>query len=292
MSDSCSRRGFLQSLAGGSLLLPGLLSPLLADDARQDPLAPKKPHFAAKAKRVIFLFMHGGVSHVDSFDPKPALVRDHGKTVTIHEWQGRPGKFSRHLKKPHWAFRPHGKSGTEVSDLFPHVAQCVDDLCVIRSLKSDHTNHYEATLQMHTGSVSFARPSIGAWASYGLGTFNRNLPSFVILAPHLPYAGTQVWANDFLPAYHQGTRVVPGPEPIPDLAKRSRTAGLQEAELGLAGAFDKQYLKDNGNDSELAARIQSYETAFRMQTEAPVSISSTKRTPRSISRRATRHCHA
>ena len=173
--------------------------------------------------------MTGGVSHVDSFDPKPALFRDHGKTVAIHEWQGRPGNFSRFLKKPHWTFAPHGKSGIEVSALFPHVAECVDDLCVIRSLKSDHTNHYEATLQMHTGSVSFARPSIGAWVSYGLGTFNRNLPSFVVIAPQVPYAGDQTWGSDFLPGCHQGTRVVPGPRAdrrhdAPRAGRRCRTS--------------------------------------------------------------------
>ena len=130
--------------------------------------------------------MTGGVSHVDSFDPKPKLFADHGKTVAIDEWQGRRGKFTRYLKKPHWGHRPYGQSGIEVSDLFPHIGSCVDDLCVIRSLKSDHTNHYEATLQMHTGSITFARPSIGSWVSYGLGTVNRNLPSFMVIAPQRP----------------------------------------------------------------------------------------------------------
>ena len=168
--------------------------------------------------------MTGGVSHVDSFDPKPKLFADHGKTVTIDDWQGKPGKFNRYLKKPQWDFKPHGKCGIEVSDLFPHVGECVDDLCVIRSLKSDHTNHYEATLGMHTGSITFARPSIGAWVSYGLGTVNRNLPSFVVLAPAVPYAGDQTWGSDFLPGCHQGTRVVPGPTPIADLAPPHRLA--------------------------------------------------------------------
>jgi len=119
------------------------------------------------------------------------------------------------------------------------------------------------------GSFTFARPSIGSWVSYGLGTLNQNLPSFMVIAPKLPFTGTQVFSNDFLPAYHQGTRVIPGPEPIPHLAPRSRGEGLQEAELGLAEAFDRNFLKDNGNDSELAARIRSFETAYRMQTEAP-----------------------
>jgi hypothetical protein len=263
---TCTRRDLLRAAFGGtgSLLLAGILADL---SRAEDPLAPRPPHFAPRAKHVIFLFMTGGVSHVDSFDPKPALVRDHGKTVTIHEWQGRPGKFSRHLKKPHWAFRPHGKSGTEVSDLFPHVAECVDDLCVIRSLKSDHTNHYEATLQMHTGSVSFARPSIGAWASYGLGTFNRNLPSFVVIAPHVPYAGDQTWGSDFLPGCHQGTRVVPGPVPIADMTRRVPPA-VQDLDLRLLRRMNEAHLQGRG-DAELNARVRSFETAAGMQTEAP-----------------------
>ncbi|HUR39063.1 MAG TPA: DUF1501 domain-containing protein [Planctomycetota bacterium] len=266
MSDSCDRRTFLRSLAGGSLLLPGLLHPLLADDARQDPLAPKRSHFPGKAKQVIFLFSTGGVSHMDTFDYKKTLLEMDGKSMVPG---GGLSRDKKKLLRPQWTFRPGGKCGTMVSDLFPHLREQMDEVALINSMKSDDNEHFQATLAMHTGSFFTARPSMGSWVSYGLGTMNQNLPSFVVIAPNLPYAGTQVFANDFLPAYHQGTRVVPGPEPIPDLTRRSRVAGLQEAELGLAGAFDKQYLKDNGNDSELAARIQSFETAFRMQTEAP-----------------------
>ena len=266
MSDSCTRRGFLQSLAGGSLLLPGLLQPLLADDARQDPLAPKRSHFPGRAKQVIFLFSTGGVSHMDTFDYKPKLFEMDSKSMVPG---GGLSRDKKKLLRPQWAFKPGGRCGTMVSDVFSQIREEMDEVALINSMKSDDNEHFQATLAMHTGSFFAARPSMGSWVSYGLGTLNQNLPSFVVIAPNLPYAGTQVFANDFLPAYHQGTRVVPGPEPIPDLMKRSRVAGLQEAELGLAGAFDKQYLKDNGNDSELAARIQSYETAFRMQTEAP-----------------------
>jgi hypothetical protein len=272
---ACTRRDVLRTAFGGagSLLLAGILTDLARAEEpsrahrTDDPLAPRPPHFAPRAKHVIFLFMTGGVSHVDSFDPKSALFRDHGKTVTIHEWQGRAGNFSRFLKKPHWTFRPHGRSGIEVSELFPHVAECVDDLCVIRSLKSDHTNHYEATLQMHTGSVSFARPSIGAWASYGLGTFNRNLPSFVVIAPHVPYAGDQTWGSDFLPGCHQGTRVVPGPVPIADMTRRVPPA-VQDLELRLQRRMNEAHLRERG-DAELSARIRSFETAAGMQTAAP-----------------------
>ncbi len=267
----CTRRDLLRAAFGGagSLLLAGLLAEMsrAGEPPSDDPLAPRPPHFAPRAKHVIFLFMTGGVSHVDSFDPKPALFRDHGKTVTIHEWQGRPGNFSRFLKKPHWEFRPHGQSGTEVSALFPHVAECADDLCVIRSLKSDHTNHYEATLQMHTGSVTFARPSIGAWASYGLGTFNRNLPSFVVIAPHVPYAGDQTWGSDFLPGCHQGTRVVPGPVPIADMTRRV-PAAVQDLDLRLLRRMNESHMKAR-DDGELAARVRSFETAAGMQTAAP-----------------------
>jgi hypothetical protein len=269
-----SRRDVLRhALAGGcSLLTAGLLAELCAaDEARgsDDPLAPKAPHFTPRAKRVIFLFHTGGVSHVDSFDPKPKLFADHGKTVSIDEWQGKPGKYDRFLKRPHWEFRPHGRCGTEVSALFPHVAECVDELCVIRSLKSDHTNHYEATLMMHTGSVTFARPSVGAWVSYGLGTVNRNLPSFLVLAPAVPYAGDQTWGSDFLPGCHQGTRVVPGPTPIADVARREPSGRLQDLELELLRQRNQEHLERRDADAQLAARVRSFETAYGMQREAP-----------------------
>jgi hypothetical protein len=240
---------------------------LAAEETRHaDPLAPKRPHFEAKAKRVILLFSSGGVSHVDTFDPKPKLIAADGKTV------GAGGGLSnekRPLLRPGWQFRPGGKCGTLVSDLFPHLRACMDDICLIRSMKTDDNEHYQATLALHTGSFFLARPSLGSWVSHGLGTLNRNLPSFVVIAPHLPYAGTQVWSNDFLPAYHQGTRVVPGPDPIPNLKRREIVAGLQEMELGLAGALNREHLRKNRHDAELAARIRSFETAFKMQWEAP-----------------------
>jgi hypothetical protein len=269
----CTRRTLLKSALGGSsLLMAGILADLLAAEERRagkaDPLAPKKPHFVPKARRMILLFMTGGVSHVDSFDPKPRLFADHNKTVTINEWQGRPGKFTRHLKRPNWTFKPHGKCGTQVSTLFPHLAGCVDDLCLIRSLKSDHTNHYEATLMMHTGSVSFARPSVGSWVSYGLGTVNRNLPSFMVLAPHAPYAGDQTWGADFLPGCHQGMRVVPGAVPIADVQRRA-PARLQDLERRMLAVRNKEHLSPRAGDPALAARIKSFETAFGMQKEAP-----------------------
>src|SRR5262245_10452294 len=193
MNNPCrghTRRAVLRSLVGGSALLPGLLSQLLAADQAQksaDPLAPREPPFRPRAKRVIFLFSTGGVSHVDTFDYKPKLFAADGKMV------GAGGGLSdkkRPLLRPGWEFRPGGRCGTLVSDLFPHIRACMDDICLIRSMKTDDNEHYQATLAIHTGSFFFARPSLGSWVSYGLGTINQNLPSFVVIAPYLPYAGT------------------------------------------------------------------------------------------------------
>ncbi|QEG26774.1 hypothetical protein GobsT_15210 [Gemmata obscuriglobus] len=272
-----SRRGFVRSAVAGSLIMPGLLAELLAADSA-DPLAPKKPHFAPKAKSVIFLFMSGGVSHVDSFDPKPKLVADHGKQVTFDhpETRNRPGYEKLFLKKPNWKFAPRGKSGTEVSDLFPHLGQQIDDVALVRSMHTSHSNHYNATLGMHTGSFAFARPSIGAWTSYGLGTPNKNLPSFLVLAPQMPYAGTQVWAADFLPGAHQGTRVVPGTEPIANLKPRVPDAPRQQLELDALKAFNEAHRTTRADDPALAARIRSFETAFGMQSEMPDALDLSK----------------
>lgn len=268
-----SRRGFVQSAVAGSMLLPGLLSELLAAD-RGDPLVPKEPHVPGRAQAVIFLFMSGGVSHVDSFDPKPRLIADHGKQVTFDhpETRNRPGYEKLFLKKPDWQFAKRGQSGIEVSTLFPHLGQQVDDLALIRSLHTSHSNHYNATLGMHTGSFAFARPSIGAWTSYGLGTANRNMPSFLVLAPQMPYAGTQVWAADFLPGAHQGTRVVPGSEPVANLRPRVASATRQKLELDALHALNEAHLSNRRDDPYLSARIKSFETAFGMQSEMPEAL--------------------
>lgn len=274
-SANLNRRGLLRSLVGGSLLMPAIVSELLAEsagtaasagpEAAADPLAPRSPHFPAKARRVIFLFSTGGVSHMDTFDPKPKLIAADGKSLGVG---GGLSNQQRVLLRPLWEFQPGGQCGTLVSDLFPHLRERMDDVCLIRSMKSDDNEHYQATLAMHTGSFFFSRPSLGSWLSFGLGTVNANLPSFLVLAPQLPYAGTQVFANDFLPAYHQGVRVVPGPMPIPNLDRRTPQARIQELELGLADAFNRRHLADRGADQELAARIRTFETAFHMQTEA------------------------
>ena len=262
-----SRRQMIRSLVGGSILMPGILSGLFAQDARGsggdvNPLAPRVPHFGGRAKRVIFMYMSGGVSHVDSFDPKPRLKAENGKP------SGDTGKGRPYLRT-FWDAQPGGKCGTEVSDLFPNVRDCMDDVCLIRSMRGDHNDHFQATLGIHTGSVTFARPSIGSWVSYGLGTLNQNLPSFVVLAPELPYAGSQVWSSDFLPGCHQGMRVLAGKEPIPDLSRRSPSAQVQELELGLLDKLNRRHQQRFPANPDLAARIKSYETAFGMQMEMP-----------------------
>ncbi|MEO6182203.1 MAG: DUF1501 domain-containing protein [Verrucomicrobiota bacterium] len=270
-----TRRQAIRSLVSGSILLPGILSQLLADDAGgsavANPLAPKAPHFPGKAKRVIFLYMTGGVSHMDSFDPKPKLFAQRGKPVAKDQ------KGPKYLA-PLWDFKPGGKCGTEVSDLFPYVRECMDDICLVRSMWGDHNDHFQATLGIHTGSVSVARPSIGSWVSYGLGTENQNLPSFVVLAPDLPYAGSQVWSSDFLPASHQGTRVFSGSEPIPDLNRLSPSPKIQELELGLLDRFNRKHQQKRAEDSTLQARIKSFETAFGMQQMMPDVLDLSKET--------------
>ena len=259
-----NRRHMIRSLVAGSSLFPAIVSELSGAPTQPvDELAPKQPHFPGKAKRVIFLFMTGGVSHVDTFDPKPALKR------LFHEGKkhSRRGSEAPYLPTG-WDYRPRGKSGVEVTDLFPHMAGIVDDLCVVRSLHGDHNDHFQAVMGIHSGSVTVKRPSIGSWVSYGLGTENRNLPSFVVLAPHLPYAGSQVWSSDFLPGAHSGTRITGGPEPVADL-KRRLAKEQQERELGLLGFLNQHHQAARPGDPALAARIKSFETAFGMQSEMP-----------------------
>ncbi len=260
MHSFMTRRNAIRSMVGSSILLPGILSELLAEDTKpslaNDPLAPKAPHFAAKAKQVIFLFATGGVSHIDSFDPKSSA-------------NGRDGSGKDKLMGSVFPYSPNKKCGTEVSDLFPHLREQMEDICVIRSMKSAHFDHTEAAVGMHTGSPTFARPSMGSWLSYGLGTVNQNLPSFIVIAPHLPYGGTQVYASDFLPAYHQGTRVIPSQHPIENLTPLTTRQGIQQLELGLTETFNRGHLKLRQDDTQLAARIKSFETAFQMQTAGP-----------------------
>ena len=263
-----NRRQILRSSIAGSMLLPGLTECLALDE--QSKGMAQKTHFPAKAKNVIFLFMTGGVSHVDTFDPKPALHRDHGKEIKADhpEIKDRPGYEKIYLKRPQWEFSPHGESGIEVSTLFPHVATCVDDIAMIRSMHTSHSNHYNATLGMHTGSFAFSRPSIGSWVTYGMGTVNQNLPGFIVIAPRQTYAGTQVYSNDFLPAINQGTLVVPGAEPIANVSPRL-PKDRQRLELDALQALNSLHLDKRSNKEALQTRMKSFATAYGMQSAVP-----------------------
>ncbi len=265
-----SRRQWLHRASGGfgALALAGMWNQAKAASP-SDPLAARQGHFAPRADRVIFIYSTGGVSHIDTFDPKPQLTADHGKTITASRWLNKPGKFDRYLIKSRFAFKKYGQSAMPISELFPYLGQVADDLCILRGMHCESDGHDKATLAAHTGSAQFARPSAGAWISYGLGTVNQNLPSFVVLAPAAPYAGAQTWSSDFLPACHQGTHVVPGPEPLADIRARVAGGDLQRLELDYLAHLNRDHLATRAADRALDARIRSFETAFGMQREAP-----------------------
>jgi hypothetical protein len=265
------RRDWLaRSMTGlGSLAASVMLAESSSAETTADPLAARPGHFPATADRVIFLYSTGGVSHVDTFDHKPQLIADHGKKITASRWLNKPGEFERFLIKPHWPFRQYGTAGIWVSDLFPELGSVVDDLCILNAMHCDSDGHDKGTLAAHTGSAQFARPSHGAWVSYGLGTVNQNLPSFMVIAPHAPYAGAQTWGSDFLPGCHQGTHVIPGAEPLPHLKPRVGSIERQQAELSLLGDFNRDHLPPPALDAALTARMRSFQTAFGMQREAP-----------------------
>ncbi len=271
-----SRRQMLRQCCGGfgQLALAGLLSSLQrasADDALH-PLAAHPPPLPARAKRVIFLFMHGGPSHVDTFDYKPGLIRDSGKPLPFAKPRIQFAKTS-NLRKSPWEFRPYGESGAMVSDLFPLIGRCADDLCFVKSVHGTNEAHGGALLKLHTGSDTFVRPSMGSWISYGLGTENQNLPSFITINPSLGHGGVANWSSAFLPAVHQGTPIGGGvpvdKANINYLHDPSENTPLQRAQLDLLGDMNREHLGRVGHDPALEARIESFELAFRMQTEAP-----------------------
>jgi hypothetical protein len=267
-----SRRQFLHRAAGGfgAIALAGMWADLArASSAAGDPLAPRATHAAPRAKSVIFIFATGGASHLDTFDYKPKLYADHGKTLAAADFAGMGARDKLYLKRPHWGFKQYGSNGLWVADIFPQLSTCADDLCVIRSVTGDSPGHDKATMGMHTGSFNFARPSIGSWVSYGLGTENRNLPSFVVIAPAAPYTGAQAWGSDFLPGCHQGTHVVPGPNPVADVTRRVPSDELQAMELELLGRVNRRHQEKRAADAALEARIKSFETAAGMQRQAP-----------------------
>jgi hypothetical protein len=226
-------------------------------------------HFPAKAKRVIFLFMNGGPSHVDTFDPKPLLKKVEGQKPDTTKF-GKDAKLG-FMPSP-FTFAPRGKSGVVMSDLFPHMAECADDLCVIRSMHGDTPNHEPALLLMHSGHQQPTRPSIGSWVSYGLGTENQNLPAFVVLAPGLPVVGPQLWSSSFLPGAHQGMAVNTSDLRVDHLVANLNHPTLDRAkqrqELDLLERLNKMHLDQRPGDAALEAQIKSLETAFAMQTAA------------------------
>ncbi len=264
-----TRREFLRRASGGlgAVALAGMLSEqaTFADD----PLGSRRGHPAPQADRVIFLYSTGGVSHIDTFNHRPQLTADHGKSITASRWLNTSGEFKRFLIKSRFPFQQYGQSGTWVSDLFPNIGSIIDDLCVLNAMHCDSDGHDKATLAAHTGSAQFARPSAGSWVSYGLGTVNQNLPSFMVLAPAAPYAGSQTWGSDFLPACHQGTHVIPGKDPLPHVRPPIKDAALQQMELAFRAQLNQTHLSERAADQMLDARIRSFETAFGMQREAP-----------------------
>ncbi|MCA9137965.1 MAG: DUF1501 domain-containing protein, partial [Planctomycetales bacterium] len=273
-----TRRELLKhtSAGFGYLALAGMTSlsrpSLLASDAGSatNPLAPKQPHFPAKAKRVIFLCMQGGPSHVDTFDYKPALLKDHGKR----------GKYGGSLLKSPWEFRQHGESGLWISNLFPEVARHADDLCLIRSMHCDQPVHPGAMTQMHTGTAQFVRPSLGAWTLYGLGTENESLPGFVSLSP--PAGSSRNYGSAFLPAIYGGAKVgrtgsrfaqaarfgSDGGQSVPDISNPERTTVQQRRQLDFIQSLNRIQMPAD-DTANVEGVIQSYELAFRMQDAMP-----------------------
>lgn len=258
-TSNITRREAIQRATGATALaaLPGS-SAVLGKDL-------PSPHFEPRAKQVIVLYMSGGYSHVDTFDPKPRLAAEHDTSIG---YEFGKKNFDRYLKASNWRFRPNQHCGTEVSDLFPHIREQMHECALIRSMNCDHIDHGEATLQLHTGSTGFAMPSLGSWLSYGLGTDNPAMPGHVVISEHRPYAGPQIWDSIFLPGKHAGIQITPGENPIPNLNPTSAKAN-QSLELGLLRTLNQRHLKQRDSDISLKARISSFETANGLQAEAP-----------------------
>lgn len=260
--ESMPRRTFLRRAATGAAAVGGLglyqrLS-LAAELNGGHPLAPRPGHFPAKAKHLILFFMTGGFSHLDTFDYKPKLQADHDKPIGKRKILGSPYKF-----------QPYGESGKMVSELFSHVGSTIDDFCFLHSVHGDSAGHSAATLGMLTGSVTIPMPSIGSWVSYGLGTLNTNLPSFIVLAAKDPYNGFQAWDSNFLPAFHKGVRVIPGPAPLPDVKSPVESVTRRELEGRMLRDLNASHLEAHPGDLDLAARMTTFDTAYGLMHEAP-----------------------
>jgi hypothetical protein len=273
-----TRRDWLRRIGGGfgavglASVLAQETAPLaLAGGAASvNPLAPKAPHYPARAKRVIFLFMNGGPSHVDTFDPKPELTRHDGSAPPDSISTGR--RMGGKLMGSPFSFAKYGQSGIDVSELYPHLAGCVDDLCVLRSMHTDVPNHEPALLMMNSGQIQPTRPCLGSWLTYGLGTENQNLPGFVVLCPGKPVVGPQLWSNSFLPGIYQGTHInnasIDPKKIIAHIDNRSLPRDAQRRQLDLLQQLNAHHSGTRDADGQLEARIQSLEMAFRMQFEA------------------------
>ncbi len=271
---SISRRDLLKtsSCGFGYLALAGLMNSLAARESRaaasdNNPLVPKEPHFTPRARRVIFMFMQGGPSHVDMLDHKPQLEVDDGKAAG-------QGKGNRKLMKSPWKFNPAGSSGLPISELLPNLAKHADHLCILNSLHTDLPNHPQAAVQMHTGSFQFVRPSMGAWVLYGLGTANQELPGFITLNPIARIGGAQNYGSAFLPAAFQGTRIGGEGEPlarasIPNISAGGLSRDQQRRQLDLVQTLNRERLAEDKVNSQLEGIIESYELAFRMQSAVP-----------------------
>ena len=259
-----SRRDALKGLSAGFgyMAFAGLAS----QAAVISPLAPRRPHFVPKAKRVIFCCMRGGPSHVDTFDHKPALVRDKGKEL--------PKFRNRELMPSPWEFKRHGQSGLQVSELFPNLAQHADDLCLLNGMYSSVPAHPQSFLQLHTGSFQFVRPSMGSWVLYGLGSENQNLPGFISLCPPDNVGGAQNYGSAFLPAFYQGTKIGNFNQNIKaaslrNLGNHNMSGKLQRRQLDFLQSLNRDLLDRKKQSSQIEGVIESYELAFRMQSAVP-----------------------
>ena len=257
-----SRRDALKTAACGFgyLAFAGLAQQALAQEGATyaSPVAPKSPHFSPRAKRVIFLFMQGGPSHVDTFDYKPKLIADDGKSYGRGTLMASPFEFKR-----------YGQSGLHVSDLFPNVGAHADELCILNGMSCDNPAHPQATIQLHTGSARFVRPSMGSWVLYGLGTLNSNLPGFITINP-VGQGGAQNYGAGFLPAAYEGTRVDGNlNRAMPNLRNPLLSSAQQRKQLDLVQSMNRDLLKRYGNNEQIEGLIESYELGFRMQSAVP-----------------------
>lgn len=262
-----NRRQLLRTLGGG-FALAGLQSTIQA--ATADPMAVRQPHFTPKAKHVIFLFLNGGISQVDTFDPKPALAKFDGTPMPGPKIK--TDRASGTLMRSPWEFRKHGQSGLEVSEIFPEIAKRIDDFCVVRSMYTDTGNHGPSLQLMNCGHQLPGRPSMGAWLTYGLGTENRNLPGFVVLCPGFPVLGSSLWSSGYMPSIHQGVHIqnsaVEPEKLIQHLRNTEYTSEEQKKQLALAAKLNAKYVARVGGDVGLDSAVQSLESAYRLQSEA------------------------